>query len=251
MINAGVKNDITLYIWPPQSRRRKDMFKVGQKVRVKKDLKVGTLYGCHSFVNEMAEKLGEIMAIKYVLSTGYKLGNSPYTWTDEMLEPATLSTAEIKVGDKVRPTDGSWTITTKEGGLKWTSGIAINTREFIVMATGLNVPPIDYNGDFKKVEYPKGNVWVNDLAIKAIDNGEVIFINSKLVKLIPPTPKPVPFLEAVKAYSEGKTAKCRVGLEKNTYTYQPAGNNDLAMRDESGMGISPYEILNGIWMVEA
>ena len=122
----------------------------------------------------------------------------------ELIKFATLSTAEIKVGDTVRPTDGSWTITAKDGGLKLSYGTAINRRDFIVMATGLNMPPIDYKGAFEKVEYPKGNVWLNDLAIKAKDNGEVIFINSRCVKLIPPSPQPVPFMEAVKAKRRGK-----------------------------------------------
>jgi hypothetical protein len=159
---------------------------------------------------------------------------------------------KYKVGDKVRPFDGSWTITTKDGGLKQTHGFCVNKRDFIVTATGICIPPIDYKGEFEVVEYPKGEIWVNDLAIKAIDNGEVIFINSKLVKLIPEPPKPVDFLTAVKAYAEGKTIVCKVGDYTFTYTRKDYEIDDYyeMVSYETDAGIGYKEILNGKWYIK-
>lgn len=86
-------------------------FKVGDKVRVRKDLAGNEIYGGIIFSNEMCQFKGEeakIINIDYY--KGYALeemksGNHYYVFTDEMLEPV----EEIKVekGDLVEITNGT------------------------------------------------------------------------------------------------------------------------------------------------
>ena len=58
--------------------------------------------------------------------------------------------------------------------------------------------------------------------------------------------QPVHFIEAVKAYADGKTITCEVG--KNKYIYKD-GFNGSPMRDQKDYGVCPNEILNGTWFV--
>lgn len=59
-------------------------FKVGDKVRVRKDLKQGDNFS--RYVNDDMEKLaGEVVTIKFVGSTSYKLEEDNWSWTDDML----------------------------------------------------------------------------------------------------------------------------------------------------------------------
>ncbi len=64
-------------------------FKVGDKVKVKKGLKVGTNYGEWCFVKEMREETKNLkfMTIKDVdYDNSYRLKEVDFAWTDEMLE---------------------------------------------------------------------------------------------------------------------------------------------------------------------
>jgi hypothetical protein len=56
---------------------------------------------------------------------------------------------------------------------------------------------------------------------------------------------PVDFIEAVKAYREGKTIYCTDGFCK--YAYEPKKN---ALEDTSGVGLSADEILNYKWFLK-
>jgi hypothetical protein len=65
--------------------------------------------------------------------------------------------------------------------------------------------------------------------------------------------QPIPFMEAVKAYSEGKTIYCMVGSEPKTkYTYNPnMGSCFKPMKAlENNEAIGALEMLKGIWYVE-
>ena len=66
-------------------------YKVGDKVRVRKDLSCGKSYGYHSFGRGMVTFRGKEMTICRVLFHGYELLEDDfpvkYTWTDEMFEP--------------------------------------------------------------------------------------------------------------------------------------------------------------------
>lgn len=61
-------------------------FKVGDKVRVREDLEIDKMYGNYEFIKEMAHLKGEIITIKEVLKSGYRIEEEYYMWTDEMLE---------------------------------------------------------------------------------------------------------------------------------------------------------------------
>lgn len=69
-------------------------YKVGDKVRVRKDLVVGKRYGCYPAVSKMVEKSGKIATIRTVHSDFYEIYKDVYSWTDEMIEPVEELTAE-------------------------------------------------------------------------------------------------------------------------------------------------------------
>ena len=75
-------------------------FKVGDKVRVKKNLIVGKDYGSFSFVKTMEEHMGKVVTIYGInLQAGaYDIaedGAEAY-WTDEMLEPTVSKTERVQ-----------------------------------------------------------------------------------------------------------------------------------------------------------
>lgn len=69
-------------------------YKVGDKVRVRSDLKVGKSYGEHAFVHDMFKFVGKIVTIESVWKQGYRIEEDTYWWTDEMLEPVEEMSAE-------------------------------------------------------------------------------------------------------------------------------------------------------------
>ena len=63
-------------------------YKVGDKVRVKKDLEVGKNYGHYNVVEDMGKYKGKEFIINEVSRSYYRFKNENwYCWTDEMLEP--------------------------------------------------------------------------------------------------------------------------------------------------------------------
>ncbi len=75
-------------------------YKVGDKVRVRKDLIVGEKYGTQVFVDDMVELRGKIVTIKCVTYSFYRVEGGknicPYNWTDEMLEPVITNWDKVK-----------------------------------------------------------------------------------------------------------------------------------------------------------
>lgn len=78
-------------------------YKVGDKVKVRSDLRVGKSYGEHTFVHDMFKFMGKIVTIESVWEQGYRIEEDAYWWTDEMLEPVEeMSTEEaIKLSGKM------------------------------------------------------------------------------------------------------------------------------------------------------
>lgn len=83
------------------------MFKVGDKVKVRKDLKFGVHYGGDSFEEDMKEYLGKIVTINQVRldhygkgKTQYYIEESSYGWTDEMLLP--IKTRKKRKADVIK-----------------------------------------------------------------------------------------------------------------------------------------------------
>ena len=64
-------------------------FKVGNKVRVRKDLEVDKRYGSHVFVDDMQKYRGKVMEVESIWNDEYYLKETVQDWafTDEMLEP--------------------------------------------------------------------------------------------------------------------------------------------------------------------
>lgn len=76
-------------------------YKVGDKVRIRKDLKVNVQYGSTVFTSLMCKHKGEETIITKVLSNFYSLevDDEMWAWSEEMLEP--ITECDFKVGDKV------------------------------------------------------------------------------------------------------------------------------------------------------
>ena len=64
------------------------LYKVGDKVRVKSDLRINKYYGAEMFVLDMAEYCGRTLTIEKKCTSFYSMVKVPWNWTDEMLEPA-------------------------------------------------------------------------------------------------------------------------------------------------------------------
>lgn len=80
-------------------------FKVGRKVRVKEELKVGSFYGEYHFADSMEKYKGNTYVIECVWDDHYYLrrctnANDQFYWkfTDEMLEPVDFTKADLETG---------------------------------------------------------------------------------------------------------------------------------------------------------
>ena len=62
-------------------------YKVGDKVRVRKDLVIDNYYGGVCYVEYMDGFKGRECVITNMDDTSYRINNSDFWWTDEMLEP--------------------------------------------------------------------------------------------------------------------------------------------------------------------
>ena len=61
-------------------------YKVGDKVRVRRDLEEGKAYGGWDALEDMVKMRGETVTIRRVRSSAYELEEKGLMWTDEMLE---------------------------------------------------------------------------------------------------------------------------------------------------------------------
>lgn len=61
-------------------------YKVGDKVRVRRDLEENKTYGGWDALEDMVKMRGEIVTIKRVRSSAYELEEKGLMWTDEMFE---------------------------------------------------------------------------------------------------------------------------------------------------------------------
>lgn len=87
-------------------------FKVGDKVRIKKNLKDFEFYGEDFYIREMDKYKGKIATVDKLYNKKYRLDidNHEWCWTDEMLEPA-----ERKIHFKSLPRNFTGTIKIENG----------------------------------------------------------------------------------------------------------------------------------------
>ena len=78
-------------------------FKVGDKVKVRKNLEVGCEYGEYLFTSSMKRLIGKVNVITDISSYGdaYLLKHRDECWTDEMLEPVEKTLYTLEKGDTV------------------------------------------------------------------------------------------------------------------------------------------------------
>lgn len=76
-------------------------FKVGDKVRVRKDLEVDCAYGEYLFTSSMERLVDEVNVITGIHNDNdaYLLNHRDEGWTDEMLEPAEKTLYNLEKGD--------------------------------------------------------------------------------------------------------------------------------------------------------
>ena len=84
-------------------------YKVGDKVKVRKDLVVDKDYGGYDFVSSMEKFKGEIVTIESVDGNHYHIEEDEsefkYGWVDEMLEPIKVVTNWDKVKEELNLED--------------------------------------------------------------------------------------------------------------------------------------------------
>lgn len=64
-------------------------YKVGDKVKIRKDLIVGETYGRAIFVKSMSDYVGHTLTIHSLRGDYYLVGGNCWSWTDNMLEDNT------------------------------------------------------------------------------------------------------------------------------------------------------------------
>lgn len=83
-------------------------FKVGDKVKVRQDLKINEQYGNLTFVKEMQKMKGKTVTIEEVCRVYYYIKEFKYGWTDEMFEDkVNFIKSDLKDGDIVTQRDGN------------------------------------------------------------------------------------------------------------------------------------------------
>ena len=76
-------------------------YKIGDKVRVRKDLVPGNEYGGICYVECMDKLEDKKCVITYVDDTSYHINDSKYWWTDEMLQDAENNIMEVNNMDRL------------------------------------------------------------------------------------------------------------------------------------------------------
>ena len=76
-------------------------YKIGDKVRVRKDLVPNSEYGGICYVELMDKFKDKECIITYVDDTSYHINDSKYWWTDEMLEPVENNIMEVNNMDRL------------------------------------------------------------------------------------------------------------------------------------------------------
>ena len=177
------------------------MYKVGDKVRVRSDLKYGGFYGDRLFIGEMKYFIGKYVTIKEVCenSRAYKIEETCFEWTDEMFE----GLAGLSTGDILNEL-------AKNPKARFKSDINDMGKYVIVYCR---------NNYFRFDFYDSSGYLFDEEKGGGKFNGN-LRIDTKWT-LMQPEPKPIPFMEAFTANRNGKTIQCNLRgkrIFKSTYT---------------------------------
>jgi hypothetical protein len=196
------------------------MFKVGDKVRIRKDLIIGNEYGGLDFLKSMDMSKGKTVTITHITEGGnYDVKENYFTWSGEMLEPAELSTGDMLNALAANP----------------------EVKYFFERNGWKHIMRLEDGYYFLDIYNSKGELVESNLAGGGF-NGNVTF-GAKWTLVT------VPFLDAVKAYGEGKTIRCETKIH-GKQIYRPSGM-PLADTLKSQDGhLRVREILEGTWTIE-
>lgn len=77
-------------------------YKVGDKVRVRKDLVEDTYYGSRYFNDSMCDFRGKEVTISCIIEDHhYLIMEDSWDWTDEMFDPSTKTLSDLQKGDVI------------------------------------------------------------------------------------------------------------------------------------------------------
>jgi hypothetical protein len=81
-------------------------FKVGDKVKVRRDLIIGKFYGNVRCNNSMERMVGKVFTIRNVDEQYYKVTENEWNWSDGMLEPVEKTLDDLCAGDFIKSGSG-------------------------------------------------------------------------------------------------------------------------------------------------
>jgi hypothetical protein len=168
-------------------------YKVGDKVRVRKDLKVGERYGVY-FNEDMAKFIGEEVTIDHAGPIGYRIKEERWNWTDEMFEEYKYN---YKKGTKLRRINYDFILP---------SGRTIMVGEIVTLGKDIHAihggymiccteeHNSEYVGDIENYEEVKEDIM--DAVMSSIYNSKLKYEYKILPFVSNPLCRPISYIEA-------------------------------------------------------
>lgn len=213
-------------------------FKVGDKVKVRQDLKINRKYGGLTFVKEMQKMEGKTATIEEVCHTYYCIKEFDYRWTDEMFEDkVNFIKSDLKDGDIVTQRDGNKkTVCDNTKSLK-----GLNNDSYL-SKDNYNDNLIDKDGDTQfdiiKVERPIGYETVYERKEEILDKAEKRYLRDVIR----------PFRDKVKSickhkryYDESISYMC-ISLERDNMYLPDFETNTMYKNMESNKNYTLEEL---------
>jgi len=211
-------------------------YKVGDKVKVRSDLEEGQQYEGRNITSSMARLSGKTVTVTRCSGDCYHIDPLWEHWTDEMFEGLVKEEGTLKFSDYmvIKGTSGEWGIVYKKENGWW---------HIVYQCGGQVFEANDFTRYITEVYECKEDGKYYSLQFLA--NPEIYIRN--YTKIYPIIPQPVSFMEAVEAYSEGKTVECKHDGQMHNYKI----SRGFGMTDENADAINHDEILRGEWYIRA